>query len=421
MAGKSSVNQSMLIIGILFFIFGFVTWLNGPLITFVKFAFDLDTDSKAFWVTFAFYISYFFLAIPSSYILEKTGMKKGMAIGLLVMAAGTLAFGEFSTKRFYVPALAGLFVIGSGLSLLQTASNPYISILGPIESAAKRISFMGICNKLAGILAPFIFSALVFHGLDDLPAALAKSLPAEKENILNQFASRILWPYRIMAIILIGLSFWISRSALPEIDSASANAEPLGDQESAIAKTSVLQFPHLVLGVLCLFLYVGAEVMAGDAIGIYAQSFGIPPAKSALYTSLTLAFMLIGYLIGIVGIPKYFSQQFALKVSAILGIIFACGAFATHGMTSVFFVALLGLANALMWPAIWPLAISGLGKFTEKGSALLIMGIAGGAVVPKLFAALKTAENFQFVFSGIMVACYLFILFYSIKGCKLGK
>lgn len=418
---KKSVNQSMVIIGILFFIFGFETWLNGPLITFVKFAFDLDTYSKAFWVTFAFYISYFFLALPSSFILEKTGMKKGMAIGLLVMAAGTLAFGEFSNKRIYIPGLLSLFVIGSGLSLIQTASNPYISILGPIESAAKRISLMGICNKIAGILAPFVFSALIFHGLDDLPAALAKALPAEKEEILNQFASRILWPYRIMAFVLLILSFWVSRSALPEIDSATANAEPVGDALHAKEKTSVLQFPHLVLGVLCLFLYVGAEVMAGDAIGVYAQGFGIPPAKSALYTSLTLAFMLVGYIIGIIGIPKYFSQESALKGSALLGIIFSAGAFATSGLTSVFFVALLGLANALMWPAIWPLAISGLGKFTEKGSALLIMGIAGGAVIPKVFATFKTADNFQLVFAGIMIICYLFILFYATKGFKIGK
>lgn len=418
---KASLNQSMVVIGILFFVFGFVTWLNGPLITYVKYAFDLDTDSKAFWVTFSFYISYFFLALPASWILEKTGLKKGMAIGLLVMAAGTFIFGEFSNLRLYTPSLFGLFIIGSGLSLLQTASNPYISILGPIESAAKRISFMGICNKIAGILAPLVFSFFVFKGLNDLPGLISSATGEEKEVLLNDFASRILWPYRIMGLILLVLSFWILKSPLPELDVAATNSATNNSSEMVEKRTSVFQFPYLLLGVLCLFFYVGAEVMAGDAIGIYAQSFGISPTKTALYTSLTLAFMLLGYTIGIIGIPKYFSQETGLKVSAVLGILFALGAYFTVGFVSVLFIALLGLANALMWPAIWPMAIAGLGKFTEKGSALLIMGISGGAVVPKIFATLKNENNFQLVFSGLMVLSYVYILFYALNGHKIGK
>lgn len=418
---EKSYRGPMIIIGILFFVFGFVTWINGPLITFVKLAFGLDTDSKAFLVTTAFYLAYFFLALPSSWILEKTGMKKGMALGLFVMAIGTFLFGTFATQRDYTLSLIGLFVIGSGLSLLQTASNPYISILGPIESAAKRISIMGICNKVAGILSPIILSALVLTDIDKLEELVAAaSDEATKNSILTEFAAKIYAPYMVMAVILVALAYWIIKSTLPEIKSSEANEAP---PESSLSKmkTSVLQFPHLLLGALCLFLYVGVEVLAGDAIGTYGNSFNLPADETKYFTSFTLAAMLVGYVIGLATIPKIITQQKALKISAILGVLFSVAAYFTTGYTSVLFVAALGLANALMWPAIFPMAIDGLGKFTEKGSALLVMGIAGGAIIPKLFAEYKDLYDFQLVFLVIAVPCYLYILFYSMKGYKVGK
>ncbi len=418
---EKSYRGPMIIIGILFFVFGFVTWINGPLITFVKLAFGLDTDSKAFLVTTAFYLAYFFLALPSSWILERTGMKKGMALGLFVMAIGTFLFGTFATQRDYTLSLIGLFVIGSGLSLLQTASNPYISILGPIESAAKRISIMGICNKVAGILSPIILSALVLTDIDKLEELVkGASDEAAKNTILTEFAAKIYAPYMVMAIILVGLAYWIMKSALPEIKASEANEAP---PESSLSKmkTSVLQFPHLLLGALCLFLYVGVEVLAGDAIGTYGNSFNLPADETKYFTSFTLGAMLVGYVIGLATIPKIITQQQALKISAILGVLFSVAAYFTVGYTSVLFVAALGLANALMWPAIFPMAIDGLGKFTEKGSALLVMGIAGGAIIPKLFAEYKDQYDFQFVFLVIAVPCYLYILFYSMKGYKVGK
>ena len=420
--GSSSTTGPMIIIGTLFFIFGFVTWLNGPLITYAKLAFNLDTYAKAFMVTTAFYMAYFFLALPSSWILEKTGMKRGMAIGLLVMAVGTFMFGTFATQRDYTLSLVGLFVIGSGLYLLQTASNPYVSILGPIETAARRISIMGICNKVAGILSPIIISALVFSGVTDLEEQVA-SAPTEaaRNAILNEFAAQIYWPYMVMAIILVALAFWILKSALPDLDPATANEQPVGDARESKEKTSILQFPHLLLGALCIFLYVGVEVMAGDAIGAYAQGFNIPAGETTIYTSFTLGAMLVGYLIGLATIPKIMTQEQALTISAVLGLVFSVGAYLTTGYVSVAFVALLGLANALMWPAIWPLAISGLGRFTEKGSALLVMGIAGGAVIPQLSASLKDIYDFQWVFLILMGGCYLYILFYSKVGFKVGK
>jgi FHS family L-fucose permease-like MFS transporter len=418
---QKSYTGPTIIIGGLFFIFGFVTWLNGPLIQFVKLAFDLNTDSQAFLVTTAFYLAYFFLAVPSSWILERTGMKKGMAFGLFIMAVGTFIFGTYATERNYTICLIGLFVIGSGMSLLQTASNPYISILGPIESAAKRISIMGIFNKAAGILSPIVLSALVLKGMGNFEEQV-KNAPdaATKEAILNAFAAKIYMPYMIMAVLLIVLGFWIVKSSLPEIKASEANAQP---KESTLskAKTSVFQFPHLLLGALCIFVYVGVEVMAGDAIGTYGKSFNIPSDETKYFTSFTLVAMLIGYVVGLATIPKYITQQKALSISALLGIIFTMATLFTSNYVSVGFVAALGLANALMWPAIFPLAIDGLGRFTEKGSAILIMGVAGAAVIPKLFAGLKEDYNFQWVFFLLMVPCYLYILFYSVKGYKAGK
>lgn len=419
-SNKSSYVTSMTILASLFFIFGFVTWINGPLITYVKLAFGLDTDSKAFLVTTAFYMAYFFLALPSSWILEKTGMKKGMSLGLFVMAIGTFLFGNFATHRNYPLALTGLFVIGSGLSLLQTAVNPYVSIIGPIKSAAQRISIMGICNKVAGIISPILLSLVVLKGINKLEEQVAAAKTQEaKDIILNQFASKVYTPYLIMAGILVVLAFWILKSALPEIKGSEVNAQPLTDEK--IKKKTLFSFPHLWLGALCIFVYVGVEVMAGDAIGTYGKGFYIPTDETKFFTSFTLGAMLLGYIIGLFTIPKYISQERALKVSAIFGIIFTLAAFLTKGYISVGFVAALGLANALMWPAIFPLAISGLGKFTEKGSAILIMGIAGGALIPKAFASLKESYNFQTVFLVLMIPCYLYILFYSIKGYMAGK
>ena len=407
----------MLIIGLLFFIFGFVTWLNGPLITFVKLAFNLD-DVNAFLVPMAFYLSYFFLALPSSSVLRRTGMKKGMALGLFVMAIGAVLFGQFTTLRVYPGALTGLFVIGAGLSLLQTASNPYISILGPIDSAAQRIAFMGICNKLAGAIAPFAFGALVLSGISTFGQQVESApTPEAREALLNAFAGKVHLPYMVMAGLLVLLAIWIARSSLPEIKPAGANSErAIGHRDG-----SIFSFPHLWLGVLCLFLYVGVEVMAGDAIGTYGASFHLPLEETRFFTSFTLGAMLLGYVAGLLLIPRFISQQRYLAVSAVLGVLFTLGAFATRGYSSVLFVAALGFANAMMWPAIFPLAIKGLGSHTERGSALLIMGIAGGAVVPQLFVHLKQNIDFQLAFMLLMVPCYLYILYYGLAGHRVGQ
>jgi FHS family L-fucose permease-like MFS transporter len=407
----------MMIIGMLFFIFGFVTWLNGPLITFVKLAFQVS-DVSAFLVPAAFYLSYFFLSLPASVVLRRTGMKKGMALGLFVMAIGAATFGQFVVARVFAGALTGLFVIGAGLALLQTASNPYVSILGPIDSAARRIAFMGICNKVAGSLAPLVFGWLVLSGIDNIDKQIkAAPTPAAREVLLNAFAAKIHLPYMVMAGLLVVLAIWVVRSSLPEIKPSGANSESDIGHKSG----SIFSFPHLWLGVLCLFLYVGVEVMAGDAIGTYGTGFHLPLGQTRFFTTFTLGAMLLGYVSGLLFIPKLVSQQRYLAISALLGVLFTIGAYLTDGYVSVGFVAALGFANAMMWPAIFPLAIKGLGRHTEAGSALLIMGIAGGAIVPQLFVHLKQHIDFQLAFMVLMIPCYLYILYFGLAGHRVGQ
>lgn len=413
-ATKSSLT-SILILGVLFFIFGFVTWLNGTLIPYLKIACELN-NFQSLLVAFAFYISYFVMALPASWVLEKTGFKKGMMLGLLVMAVGALLFIPAAQTRTYYLFLTGLFIIGTGLSILQTASNPYITIVGPIESAAKRISIMGICNKVAGVLAPIILGAVILSDADTLVQQLQVLNEPEKNLKLNELASRVIVPYSLMAAALVGLAVMVRFSALPEIEVEQEDQNQLIVLEN---KTSIVQFPHLILGAIALFLYVGIEVIAGDTIGTFGQSQGIPLSEAKNFTSFTLSAMVIGYIIGIIAIPKYLSQPTALAGSAVVGILFTIIAINTSGYTSVFFIALLGLANALVWPAIWPLAIDGLGKFTKTGSALLIMAIAGGALLPLIYGSLADMATIgQQKAYYLMVPCYAFIFFYALRGYK---
>ncbi|MBC7416688.1 MAG: sugar MFS transporter [Pedobacter sp.] len=407
----------VIIIGALFFVFGFVTWLNGTLIPFLQLACELNT-SQALLVTFAFYMAYFFLAIPSSYILKVTGFKNGMSLGLFVMALGALVFIPAANMRSFPLFLVGLFVQGMGLALLQTASNPYITIVGPIESAAKRISIMGICNKLAGALSPLILSALVLGGAQALEDKVKLiSDPAQKEVLLNALAQRVILPYIIIAVVLTLLALLIKYSSLPEIDT---DKDHIGDDGLVVMpKSSVFQYRNLTLGVICLFLYVGVEVMAGDVIGSYGKSLGMSLDKTKIFTSYTLASMVVGYIIGIICIPKYIKQEKALMISAIVEILFTVCAYLTSGFTSIAFIALLGLANSLMWPAIFPLAIKGLGRFTKIGSALLVMGIAGGAILPQIYGALEANMGPQIALLLSMVPCYAYTFFYAVKGHKL--
>jgi len=411
MQNKSSVVP-MIIIGILFFIFGFVTWLNGSLIPFLKLLLDLDSF-EALFVTFAFYIAYTVMALPMASLLERTGYKNGMAIGLGVMSIGSLLFIPAAFSASFSLFLVALFTLGTGLTILQTASNPYIVLVGPIESAAMRISIMGLINKSAGILAPIVFTVLIFSDMGS-----AESL---SKSDLADLASRLVVPYISMAGILFLLIGLVKFSSLPELEF----------EEDEFDNSSIWSFPRLVLGAVALFFYVGIEVIAGDTIGLYAQSLGMQNATAL--TSYTMVFMVISYIVGVLLIPRFLSQKNALIGSALLGIFFLLGvSFSSTTSSSIStilwgwsgimllpnsitFVALLGLANALVWPTIWPLALKGLGKHTAKGSALLIMAISGGALLPLAFGkVVAISGNMQesYLYG---IVCYGIILFYGLS------
>jgi glucose/galactose transporter len=409
---------SITIIGILFFIFGFVTWLNGILIPYLRIACELTTF-QSLLVAFAFYISYFVMALPSSWVLNKTGFKNGMMVGLLVMAVGAIVFIPAAMTRTYSVFLGGLFVMGTGLAILQTASNPYITIIGPRESAATRISIMGICNKVAGALAPLILAYFILSDGDAFVESLKTMTSAEKMIALDGLAARVVTPYIVIAAILAILGIMIRFSPLPEVEMESEND---ADEHEITSRTSIFQFPHLWLGALALFFYVGVEVIAGDTIIRYGMSLGIPIAQAKVYTTYTLIAMVVGYiLIGLILVPKIISQRTALKISAALGVIFTLLAVSTQAKTSVLFVALLGFANALVWPAMWPLAIHDLGRFIKVGSSILIMMIAGGALLPLVWGWLSDvfSSHPQYAY-WICVPCYLYIMYYSIWGYKVG-
>ncbi len=414
---KTSSLMPMIIIGILFFIFGFVTWLNGSLIPFLKIICDLNSF-EALFVTFAFYIAYTVMALPMSYVLQKTGYKSAMALGLGIMAVGSLLFIPAAQSASFVLFLLALFTLGTGLTILQTASNPYVVYMGPPESAAMRISIMGIINKTAGVLVPLLFTALIFS---DINAFNHENLTAMEIEALS---SRLITPYLIMALTLTGLIGLIKFSHLPELNFES---------ESSSQNRTILQYPRVVLGAIALFFYVGIEVIAGDTIGLFGSQLHVE--NFTALTSYTMVFMVVGYSLGVVMIPKIISQSSALLFSALSGLIFLIALLLSSpesssvysflwgwsGMATlpdpITFVALLGLSNALIWPTIWPLALEGLGKHTAQGSALLIMGIAGGAFLPLLFGKVAELSSTQNAYI-VGVVSYLFILYYAVTGHK---
>jgi len=413
---KTTVSP-IVIIGALFFIFGFVTWLNSLLIPYLEIACEL-TKFQSFFVTFAFYIAYLVMAPISTRVLNIFGFKNGMSVALIVMAVGAVLFIPAALSRTYELFLLGLFIMGSGLAILQTASNPYITIVGPPESAAKRISIMGICNKLAGAAAPIILGLFLhLDKADALNSEIVGMSQAVKNAALDEMAHRVITPYIGIIAVLLLLALWVYKSGLPEVDT---NEEDESVALSNERKHSVFDFPHVLLGVFTLFLYVGVEVVAGDSIISYGASQGIPLSTAKYFATGTMIAMVLGYIIGIISIPKYIKQENALRLCAISGILFSVLAIFTSGYISLAFIALLGLSNSLMWPAIWPLALAGVGRFTKVASSLLVMGIAGGAIIPLVYGALADHWNPQDAY-WMMVPCYLFILFYATTGHNIGR
>lgn len=412
------------IIGLLFFIFGFVSWVNAILIPYFKIACELNTF-QSYFVTFAFYISYFLMSVPSSYLLVRVGFKKGMMTGFFIMAAGAFIFVPAALTREYSVFLLGLFTIGVGLAILQTAANPYITILGPKERAAQRISIMGIFNKGAGILAPLIFAAVILRATDtDLFRALPNMSAAEKDTALDEFIQRVIVPYAFVGTVLLALGLLVRYSPLPEIDAEHESPEVAAANST---KTSIFQFPHLILGAVAIFLHVGTQVIAIDTIIGYAISLNIDLLEAKVFPSYTLFATICGYVCGIFLIPKFVTQVQALRFCTLLGATLALliqgvertvSVFGHSTDISIWFIVLLGFANSLVWAGIWPLAIDGLGKFTKLGASLLIMGLCGNAIMPLLYGYLGEVYNLRVAY-WILFPCYLYLIFYAFMGHQL--
>jgi glucose/galactose transporter len=432
MKSKQSNKTAIAIIAGLFFIFGFITWVNGALIPFMKTINEL-TEAQSYLVASASYISFVVMALPASYLLRKIGFRKGMSIGLFLMAAGALVFIPAAGARTYWIFLAGIFVQGTGMTVLQTAANPYITILGPIESGAKRIAIMGIANKVAGALGSVIFGAILLNGIDDVKNVISQVSAEEKATLLDQMADSVFVPYLVMAAVLFVLGLLMRRAPLPHVE-AEASAE---EETQSGGKKTIFQYPHLWFGMLTLFVYVGAEVIAGDTIIAYGLALGISAAKAKFFTTFTLLAMVATYALGVVLIPKYLSQKKALQISAVIGLVLSFCIISTTGFTSVLFVAALGIANALVWPAVWPLTLDGLGKHTKTAAALLIMAISGGAIIPPLYGRLVDSGKETLIDSGleaadalalaakesyyILIPCYAIIFIFAVWGQRLKK
>ena len=390
----------LLIIGVLFGVFGFAAWLNSILVPFFQITLQLSTVQTTL-VTFAFFIAYVVMALPSAWVLKKVGFKSGLVIGLVVLALGSLLFIPAAYSRTYGLFLAALFVMGSGQALLQTAANPYVTLLGPMESAGQRNSFMGLCNKLAGIVSQRFVGPILLLNADVLLLRLKKVTGADKEAILTEMSLRVISPYWIITIFLIVLAVVIYFIKLPPV--ADDDSEEIQQGK----RSSIWLYPNLVLGVLALFCAEGIESITSYYIIPYGQSMGFSTASSQVFVDYIIYIMLAGYFCGMVLIPKYFLQRTALAVSSILGIFFAIGAITTSGIFSVSCVLGMGFCNAFNWPCIWPLAIDGLSGYIKTASAMLIMAIAGDAVLPILYAQLNE-------WGGVKTGLYLIFVLYAV-------
>ena len=422
---KQNVIIGIAIIGVVFFIIGFVSWVNSILIPYFRIACEL-TNYQSYFVTFAFYIAYLVMSVPVAYLLKKTGYKKGMMYGFFCLAAGALLFIPAALNRTYWIFLIGLFTMGTGLSVLQAAANPYITIIGPIETAARRISIMGVCNKFAGIVSPIIFAAVVLGKSQDILESVESGLLSgiAKEAALNELIRGVILPYSILSLLLLFIGLFIYKSKLPDINPEEENEEVA---TANCNKTSVFQFPYLILGVLALFLHVGTQVVAIDTIISYAGSMGVGLLDAKFFPSYTLGATILGYLLGIVLIPRYISQKNALIVCTVLGLILPFGVIFAHtnisllghnAGLSIWFLASLGLPNSLIYAGIWPHAIRNLGRFTKIGSSMLVMALCGNAILPLVYGKLADITSLQTGY-WVLIPCYIYLIWYAVFGYRI--
>ena len=394
---KSTKNFALPLafIGIMFFAIGIALGINSFLIPVLQGSLGI-TSAESYLIIAATFVPFLIFGYPASMTIKKIGYKRTMSLSFLMFA---VAFGLFipsaSYESFHLFLFAA-FVSGTANAFLQASVNPYITILGPIDSAAKRISIMGICNKLAWPVAPAFLAFLIGKSMNDT------------------VISDLFLPFYVIIAVFIVLGLISLMAPLPEVKAAGEDGN---DEENACPyaakKTSVWQFPHLLLGCLALFLYVGVETVSLGTLVDYAASLGLPNPE--IYASVSPIGIVIGYICGIIFIPKYISQATALKICSVIAIVGSLLVVITPADISIYFLALLALGCSLMWPALWPLAMADLGKFTKAGSSLLIMAMAGGAVIPTLFGYFKDIADAQNAY-WVCLPCFVFILDYGIAG-----
>ncbi len=389
----------MIIIAVMFAVLGFAVGVNSFFVPFVQDAFNIS-KTMSYLVMTATFSAFVVFGVPSGMIIRKVGYKGGMVVAFLLMAIGFGLVGPAASLVSFPLFLVALFINGMGQTVLNGAVNPYITILGPEDGAAKRISVMGISNKLS--LAGASLLLAVFMDLTDV-------------NIADSIT-----PFYVIAGVLVVMGILSYFAPLPDVKAAGEDDDDTRSEtsHSSSSKTSIFQFPHLLLGSIALFMYVGVEVIALGSINDFAKFLELPSPEN--YVWFTSVAMVIGYIIGVLFIPKVISQSVALKICAILGVMITLSIVFVPVEISIYMVALLGFANSLMWPAIWPLAIADLGKFTKMGSSILVMGIVGGAVLPLIFGFIAETFTHQ---TGYWVALpsYLFILYFALYGHKIRK
>lgn len=409
---------SLVMLGALFFVFGLVSWVNSILIPYFKIACELKSGVQTYLVTFAFYIAYLVMTVPASFLLRRTGYKKGALIGLWIMALGALLFWPAALTRTYGLFLLALFTIGTALAILQSVANPFVTIIGPHESAARRISVMGICNKFAGIIAPLLFAAAVIRPedktvMDMVEAGLLEGMA--KEAALDGMIRGVIVPYVVLAALLFIFGLLFYKSPVQDINPNSANGS-----SSEGDRSSIWKYPYLVLGVVALFCHLGSQQISVSTIIGYAQNMGMDLETAKVFPSYTLGCILLGYLLGVFFIPKYISQQKSLVVCTVTGLVLSVLVLVLPLKASIWSLVLLGVPNSLIYAGIWPLAIRGLGKWTSLGSSLLVMALCGNAVLPLLYGYVSDYIGLQASY-WLLLPCFAYMVFYAVYGYKIEK
>src|SRR5690554_4237191 len=396
---RKSVIVPLLIVGSMNAVLGFALGVNAFFIPFVQQAFNVTT-SMSYMIMVATFSAYLVFGGATGPILKKVGYKRGMVLALLLMAVGFLMIVPSAKMVSFPLFLAALFVNGLGQALLTGSYSTYVSIIGNPASAAARISVMGIFAKVFYAIASLILAFFI--------------------DLSNVRITDTITPFYIIAAILFVMGIVYYSSPLPEIKAIGEETEDALDDDHSSAyarsKTSIWQFPHLILGVVAIFFTVGAEYLALGTINDFAQNLGLPNPQN--YVWLVSFSMIVGYTCGILFIPKYLSQTRALVVSTLLGITVTLLILLLRGTVSIYLVPVLGLANALLWPSVWPLAIQDLGKFTKTGSSLLVTGIIGAGIIPLVFGFLAEKQGYQFAYI-VGFVCYLYILYFALWGSKI--